>query len=156
MLREKAIVHRDLKPQNLLLSGPPDQLQLKIADFGFARQLGGQDMAATFCGSPLYMAPEVLEGDEYNANADLWSVVRCLSAAWASATDILPLDPSCVAGPFLTGCPRRIVATQGTIIYECLTGKPPFKAPSIKALKALFKTSKGRFHVPHVSYSWRE
>lgn len=37
---------------------PPTQIQLKIADFGFARFLGEGVMAATLCGSPMYMAPE--------------------------------------------------------------------------------------------------
>lgn len=46
---------------------------VKLADFGFARHLE-QDMAATFCGSPLYMAPEVLNNERYDHRADLWSV----------------------------------------------------------------------------------
>lgn len=37
---------------------PPSTIQLKIADFGFARFLGEGVMAATLCGSPMYMAPE--------------------------------------------------------------------------------------------------
>ena len=49
-------VQRDLKPANLLLSDGV----LKIADFGFARSLPSQSLADTLCGSPLYMAPEVL------------------------------------------------------------------------------------------------
>eukprot|EP00434_Breviolum_minutum_P007709 symbB.v1.2.006800.t1/scaffold409.1/size210228/3 len=47
---------------------------LKLADFGFARALPEQDMAATVCGSPLYMAPEILRHEPYDAKADLWSV----------------------------------------------------------------------------------
>lgn len=53
-------------------SGPVPSL--KIADFGFARALGPQLMAETLCGSPLYMAPEVLLSQRYDAKADLWSV----------------------------------------------------------------------------------
>ncbi|KAJ3220210.1 Serine/threonine-protein kinase, partial [Clydaea vesicula] len=47
---------------------------LKLADFGFARLLPSQSMASTLCGSPLYMAPEILRGDNYDAKADLWSL----------------------------------------------------------------------------------
>uniref|UniRef100_A0A0N5ACJ5 Protein kinase domain-containing protein n=1 Tax=Syphacia muris TaxID=451379 RepID=A0A0N5ACJ5_9BILA len=80
-INKKGIVHRDLKPQNLLLSNPtgkpnPDatELVLKLADFGFARFLDGGTMAATLCGSPMYMAPEVIMSHQYCAKADLWSV----------------------------------------------------------------------------------
>jgi len=47
---------------------------LKIADFGFARHLQTASLAETLCGSPLYMAPEILQHQRYDAKADLWSV----------------------------------------------------------------------------------
>ncbi|XP_067127657.1 serine/threonine-protein kinase unc-51-like isoform X4 [Centruroides vittatus] len=88
-LNGKGIVHRDLKPQNILLchSGkpnpPPSDITLKIADFGFARFLQDGVMAATLCGSPMYMAPEVIMSLQYDAKADLWSigtiVFQCLT-----------------------------------------------------------------------------
>lgn len=74
MLHRENVLHRDLKPQNILLSDNSDDPALKIADFGFARALQPQDMAATVCGSPLYMAPEILRHEPYDAKADLWSV----------------------------------------------------------------------------------
>jgi len=74
MLHRENVLHRDLKPQNILLSNSSTDPVLKIADFGFARALQPQDMAATVCGSPLYMAPEILRHEPYDAKADLWSV----------------------------------------------------------------------------------
>ncbi|KAM0858792.1 hypothetical protein ACQ4PT_047613 [Festuca glaucescens] len=74
VLRGERIVHRDLKPQNLLLSTNGDAITLKLGDFGFARSLMHENLAATFCGSPYYMAPEIWRGDKYDAKADLWSV----------------------------------------------------------------------------------
>lgn len=46
----------------------------KLADFGFARTLAEGNMAGTLCGSPMYMAPEVIMSLKYDAKADLWSI----------------------------------------------------------------------------------
>ncbi|KAJ6262472.1 Serine/threonine-protein kinase [Drechslerella dactyloides] len=115
-LRARNLIHRDIKPQNLLLQPPavtygelgpysegflvdkrkipevglPDLPILKIADFGFARNLPSTTLADTLCGSPLYMAPEILRYEKYDAKADLWSL--------------------------------------GTVLYEMIVGKPPFRA----------------------------
>ena len=65
------IMHRDLKPANILLHND----QLKLADFGFCKMMNGpKDLAKTLVGSPIYMAPEVLLGQDYDQRAEMWSL----------------------------------------------------------------------------------
>lgn len=80
-LQSKGIIHRDLKPQNILLcydetirNPNSNDITLKIADFGFARFLQDGVMAATLCGSPQFMAVEILLSKPYDCKADLWSI----------------------------------------------------------------------------------
>lgn len=72
-LKSRNIIHRDLKPQNLLLTD--NKKTLKISDFGFAKKLSSEEsMAETMCGTPYYMAPEIMHNKKYQSKADLWSV----------------------------------------------------------------------------------
>ena len=110
-LRSKNIVHRDLKPQNILLTSP---IHIKITDFGLARYINletelhtppeHEDLFSTYCGSPIYMSPEILNHQQYNSKSDLWSL--------------------------------------GVILYELITGTPPFIAKNIKNLVHQVNTEK--------------
>jgi len=73
-LHELKIVHRDLKPENILLATPAEDADIKIADFGLARMISGTQMMKTACGTPGYVAPEVLQNKGYDSGAvDIWS-----------------------------------------------------------------------------------
>jgi serine/threonine protein kinase len=65
------LIHRDLKPHNILLSKNGN---IKIADFGFVKDYTENSMFDTLCGSPIYMAPEILQHKKYDAKVDLWSI----------------------------------------------------------------------------------
>ena len=70
----KNIVHRDLKPENLLLAGFEDDSHIKLADFGFAIQTDGYVSLKTQCGTPGYVAPEILSTQLYGRSVDMWSI----------------------------------------------------------------------------------
>ncbi|KAF9428763.1 camp-dependent protein kinase catalytic subunit [Podila epigama] len=64
------IIYRDLKPENILIDA---QGNIKITDFGFAKHLADDETAWTFCGTPDYLAPEVITSKGYGKAADWWS-----------------------------------------------------------------------------------
>eukprot|EP00906_Rhabdomonas_costata_P005735 RCo008528 len=75
-LHSKGVIHRDLKPENLLYARPDDDSDVRLSDFGLAKIYKGDIVVKTACGSPNYVAPEVLidlqEG--YNFSVDMWSI----------------------------------------------------------------------------------
>jgi len=75
-LHSLGIVHRDLKPENLLLKDETSMTEVKIADFGLSKIVGTSSMARmmTACGTPSYVAPEVLLTIGYDKEVDLWSI----------------------------------------------------------------------------------
>lgn len=68
------IVHRDLKPENLLLKRADNDLEVALADFGLSKIVGQQMMMQTACGTPSYVAPEVLNATGYGKEVDMWSI----------------------------------------------------------------------------------
>ncbi|KAF9428641.1 hypothetical protein BGZ94_001609 [Podila epigama] len=74
-LHERDIVHRDLKPENLLFSDKTENARLMITDFGLSKVMNAQnDLLMTACGTPGYVAPEVLEQIGHGKPVDMWSV----------------------------------------------------------------------------------
>jgi len=83
-LHSHGIVHRDLKPENILLEGQGSRTIVKITDFGLARIVGEQEMMTTLCGTPQYVAPEIIVQSQmssqevarvgYNKSVDMWSL----------------------------------------------------------------------------------
>lgn len=71
---DHSVAHRDLKPENLLLASEDDDSNIKIADFGFAKKVKVPNSLTTQCGTPGYVAPEILEGKPYDTQADMWSL----------------------------------------------------------------------------------
>ena len=74
-MHDQNIAHRDLKPENLLLASAEDDVSVKIADFGFAAFRSQGVGMETQCGTPNYVAPEILKGDgDYSKAVDMWSM----------------------------------------------------------------------------------
>ncbi len=97
---EQGVIHRDIKPQNIVVE--PSGF-LKVMDFGIARLANppkgkGLTEVGTSIGTPDYMSPEQLTGQELDARSDLYST--------------------------------------GIVLFECLTGRPPFEADTVYALVA--------------------
>jgi len=86
------IVYRDLKPENILLT---NEGHICITDFGLSKEIT-KDGTQTFCGTPEYLAPEVLKGQGHGKPVDWWSL--------------------------------------GTLVFEMLTGLPPFYSQNINIM----------------------
>ncbi len=72
-IHDQGVVHRDLKPENLLFYNPHEDSKIMISDFGLSKMEGTGDMD-TACGTPGYVAPEVLKQKPYGKAVDVWSI----------------------------------------------------------------------------------
>merc|ERR1719394_1566059 len=72
-MHESGVVHRDLKPENLLYHSPDEDSKIMISDFGLSK-MEDSGIMATACGTPGYVAPEVLAQKPYGKEVDVWSI----------------------------------------------------------------------------------
>ncbi|EDV30786.1 uncharacterized protein Dana_GF14873 [Drosophila ananassae] len=70
-LHARGIIYRDLKPENLMLD---ERGYVKIVDFGFAKQIGVSAKTWTFCGTPEYVAPEIILNKGHDRAVDYWAL----------------------------------------------------------------------------------
>ncbi|XP_061840876.1 calcium/calmodulin-dependent protein kinase type 1 isoform X3 [Nerophis lumbriciformis] len=73
-LHDMGIVHRDLKPENLLYDSMDQDSKIMISDFGLSKIEGSGSVMSTACGTPGYVAPEVLAQKPYSKAVDCWSI----------------------------------------------------------------------------------
>ncbi|KAM7178536.1 calcium/calmodulin-dependent protein kinase type 1D [Macrochelys suwanniensis] len=73
-LHRMGIVHRDLKPENLLYYSQDEESKIMISDFGLSKMEDKGDVMSTACGTPGYVAPEVLAQKPYSKAVDCWSI----------------------------------------------------------------------------------
>ncbi|XP_017476540.1 PREDICTED: probable myosin light chain kinase DDB_G0271550 [Rhagoletis zephyria] len=112
-IHAKNIVHRDLKPENILLD---ENHNVKITDFGFARQLKDEEKLTDLCGTPGYLAPETLKCNMFEGSPGYSKEVDI----WACGVIMFTL---------LVGCPPFWHRKQMVMLRNIMEGKYSFTSP---------------------------
>jgi serine/threonine protein kinase len=131
-----SVAHRDLKPENILITQFP---QVKVGDFGFVGFVSDSQLMKTFCGSPVYCAPECLSHVEYDGRkSDIWSLGVIL---YAMVTGQLPWNVSNTAQMLrsimkaIFTIPRYVSMQCRELILSMMCAKPSERITIQKVLE---------------------
>ncbi|KAG7207090.1 hypothetical protein KM043_000969 [Ampulex compressa] len=135
-IHSQKVVHRDLKPGNMFLS---DRMVVKIGDFGLATRPDGQRRRVTICGTPNYIAPEVLYKQAYSYEADVWALGCILYALLVGQP---PFDTATLKETYARICNNHyrevddgIASRSGQDLIRWLLQPNPELRPSLERVK---------------------
>lgn len=130
-MHSRNFVYRDLKPENLLIDA---QGYIKVTDFGFAKQLSSS-RTWTLCGTPDYLAPEIVSGQGHGKGVDWWALGILIYEMLASYAPFCEDDPVKTYSRILAGkvnYPAHFSKTAVNLIKKLLQNKPTKRLGVIK------------------------